>query len=134
MPRAILLLVEGLKPATLASIVEAMKVHTVFAILIAAAMLLAPLAIRSGAAMAMAPSAHPGQTIDKGHCSGQAGQPDGGEDPGDNCCTAMCNGLAVAADSPVGSAAEPEPLLGVSPVADRHGVSAKLPTPPPRLS
>ena len=111
-----------------------MKVQTVFAILIAAAMLLAPLAIRSGAAMAMAPSAHPEQMMDKGHCSGQAGQQDGGENPGDNCCAAMCNGLAVAADSPVGPAADAEPLLAVSPVADRHGVSAKLPTPPPRLS
>ena len=111
-----------------------MKVHTVFAILIAAAMLLAPLAIRSGAAMAMAPSAHPEQMIDKGHCSGPASQQDNGEIPGDNCCAAMCNGLAVAADSPVESAAQPERLVGGSPVADQHGVSAKLPTPPPRLS
>ena len=111
-----------------------MKIHTVFAILIAAAMLLAPLAIRSGAAMAMAPSAHPEQTIDKGHCSGPAGQPDGGQDTGDPCCAAMCNGLAVAAAAPVEAAANPEPLLTVAPVADRHGVCAKLPTPPPRLS
>ena len=134
MPRAILSLIVGLKSATHVSILGAMKVHTVFAILIAAAMLLAPLAIRSGAAMAMAPSAHPEQTIDKGHCSGQAGQPDGGQDPGDTCCAAMCNGLAVAAAAPVEAAVSPEPLLTVAPVADRHGVSAKLPTPPPRLS
>lgn len=134
MPRAILSPIVGLKSATHVSILGAMKVQTIFAILIAAAMLLAPLAIRSGAAMAMAPSAHTEQMIDKGHCSGQTGQPDGGQDPGDNCCTAMCNGLAIAAAAPVEAAVSPEPLLTVSPVADRHGVSAKLPTPPPRLS
>ena len=111
----------------------------VLAMLIAAAMLLAPFAMRSGAAMAMGTSAHAGQMADAGlsgtgHCSEQAGQQNHEDAPGDSICKSMCNGVVVAAAAPVLSGDSPAPLLTAAPNTGRHGVSAKLPTPPPRLS
>lgn len=121
-----------------------MKVRMVFAMLIAAAMLLAPFAMRSGAAMAMGTSVHAGQMADKGlsgtglsdtgHCSEQAGQQNHEDAPGDSICKSMCNGVVMAAAAPVLSGDSPAPLLTAAPNTGRHGVSAKLPTPPPRLS
>ena len=121
-----------------------MNVRMVFAMLIAAAMLLGPLAMRSGAAMAMGSSAYAGQPVDTGlsgtglsgtgHCSEPAGQQNQQDVAGDSICKSICHGLAVAAASPELSADSPAPLLTVSPKTGQHGVSAKLPTPPPRLS
>ena len=121
----------------------------VFAMLIGAAMLLAPFAMRSGAAMAMGTSARAGQMADTGlsgtglsgtglsgtgHCSEQAGQQNHEDAPGDSICKSMCNGVVVPAAAPVLSGDSPAPLPTAAPNTGRHGVSAKLPTPPPRLS
>lgn len=108
--------------------------RALFAILIAAAMLFAPLAIQSGGVMAMAPSVHSGQIMDSGHCDGPSGKQREGATPGSDCCMAMCTGLAVA---PSG-AAEPVPgsksANSIGRFAKRDGISSKLPTPPPRLA
>ena len=110
------------------------RLRALFAILIAAAMLFAPLAIQSPGAMAMAPSVHSGQIMDSGHCDGPSGKQREGATPGSDCCMAMCTGLAVA---PSG-AAEPIPsaksAISIGRVENRDGISAKLPTPPPRLA
>ena len=103
-----------------------------FAILIAFAMLFAPLAMQTGSAMAMAPADHQSQMIDQGHCSDQPAEGTDGKTMAKSCCAAMCTAVAVAAPSAV------EPLVFRRvldrPSLDRfhHGYLAKLATPPPR--
>ena len=108
------------------------SLRPLFAILIAFAMLFAPLATQSGSAMAMGPADHQSQMMNQGHCSDQ---PTGGKDskmPGKSCCVTMCTAVAVAPVSPV----EPLAFGGVAdrPALDQFYRSylAKLATPPPR--
>ena len=103
-----------------------------FAILIAFAMLLAPLAMQTGSAMAMAPADHQSQMMDKGHCGDQPASGKDSKMSGKSCCVAMCTAIAVVPGSPV------EPLAYARsvdrPTIEQFGRSflAKLPTPPPR--
>ena len=103
-----------------------------FAILIAFAMLFAPLAMQTGSAMAMAPADHQSQMMDQGHCSDQPAEGTDGKTMAKSCCIAMCTAVAVAAPSLV------EPLafgrVLDRPSLDRfhHSYLAKLATPPPR--
>lgn len=112
-----------------------MSPRLLFAILIAVAMLFAPLAVSSGSAMAVAPSAdHHAQMMDSGHCSEQPAQGDHDRAPEKSCCVAMCASVAVA------SSASVEPLIFLEPVERSslvqlaHSFLAELPTPPPRLA
>jgi len=109
-----------------------MMLRPIFAILIAAAMLFAPLAMQSGGAMAAAPADHHGQATAKDHCDGQPA-PDQGDKSADKpCCAAMCMAVAIE------PAARVEPLdFGrtaerPSPAERPHSYLAELPTPPPR--
>ena len=123
---------DGLNFGRRTHICQGVSLRPLFAILIAFAMLFAPLATQSGSAMAMGPADHQSQMMNQGHCSDQ---PTGGKDskmPGKSCCVAMCTAVAVAPVSPV------EPLA-FERVADRpslvqfhHSYLAKLATPPPR--
>lgn len=103
-----------------------------FAILIAVAMLFAPLAMQSGSAMAMAPTDHHAQMMDKGHCGEQPATGKDGKSAEKSCCAAMCTAIAV---TPVASL-EPHSFHRQvdrpAPSQFRHGFLAKLPTPPPR--
>lgn len=122
----------GLNFCRLAYICERVSIRPVFAILIAFAMLFAPLAMQGGSAMAMAPADHQSQVMDKGHCSDQPASGTSSKMPGKSCCAAMCTAVAVAPVSPV------EPLafrrVADRPSLDRfhHSYLAKLATPPPR--
>ena len=105
-----------------------------FAILIAAAMILSPFAMRGGMAMAAAPAGHHAQLTVDMHCGSQPGDrmPDKMNDKG--CCAAMCANITLPAAAPV------EPIGFARridlPMIASIGASflAKLPTPPPRAA
>lgn len=110
------------------------SLRLLFAILIAAAMLFAPLASHHGAAMAMAPADHHAQMMDSGHCGEQPAKGDHNKAPDKSCCVAMCAAMAV-----VPSASFEPHSFTVSvdrPTLEQfhHSFLAKLPTPPPRLA
>jgi hypothetical protein len=111
-----------------------MNLRPLFAILIAVGLMLAPLTIRSGAAMAMAPADHHAQMVSGDHC-GEAPAKNKHDKRGESaCCVAMCMAVAPA------SSARLEPYLLTAsvdhPALDRSGPSflAELPTPPPRAA
>ena len=112
----------------------AMSLRPLFAILIAIGMFLAPLAIRGGAAMAMAPADHHGQMASAEHCGDMPAKPKHEKQGESACCVAMCMAVAPA------SSAKLEPhFLAASidiPAPDRSARSflAELPTPPPRVA
>ena len=130
-----ILIVAGLAGLNIRSarrIFRGMSPRPFFAILIAFAMLFAPLAMQTGSAMAMAPADHQSQMMDQGHCSDQPAEGTDGKTMAKSCCVAMCTAVAVAAPSLV------EPLafgrVLDRPSLDRfhHSYLAKLATPPPR--
>ena len=132
-----ILIVAGLAGLNIRSarrIFRGMSLRPFFAILIAFAMLFAPLAMQTGIAMAMAPADHQSQMMDQGHCSDQPAEGTDGKTMAKSCCVAMCTAVAVAAPSLV------EPLafgrVLDRPSLDRchHSYLAKLATPPPRRS
>jgi hypothetical protein len=103
-------------------------------LLIATAMLAAPLTMRDGMAMAAAPAAHHADAAEMpSHCDdrGTSKHDQTHKARGDNCCIATC----VAVMAPMGS----ETLVDVHPLvlrpasdADRIGTLAEIATPPPR--
>lgn len=103
------------------------------AMLIAFAMLVAPLSVPGGSAMAMAPADHHGEMMGGGHCDEQPSGDDRNQTAGQSCCVTMCAAVAAA------SGAVLEPYLfshstgRPAPARFRHGFLAELPTPPPRL-
>ena len=105
-----------------------------YAMLIAFAMLFAPLAMQSGAAMAMAPADHQGQMMESGQCGEQPAKSHHGKAMDKSCCAAMCAAVAVAPSVE----AEPHALARQAqrPALDQFQRSflAELPTPPPRLA
>ena len=111
------------------------SIRRLFAILIAFAMLLAPFAMQSASAMAMAPAAdHHAQMMDSGHCGEQPAKDHDGKRVDRSCCAAMCTAVAVA-PMPI---SEPHAFASSierpSLVQFDHSFLAELPTPPPRLA
>lgn len=110
----------------------AMSFRPLFAILVAVGMFLAPLAIRSGAAMAMPPSDHQEQMATADHCGEQPAKNKHEKSGNSADCIAMCMAVALAP----ASALEPQALSASRdrPALDPFGRSflAELPTPPPR--
>lgn len=108
------------------------SIRPLFAILIAYAMLFAPLAMQSGAAMAMAPADHNAQMMETGHCSEQPAKSHNGKMVDKSCCAAMCAAVAVAP----AVTTEPDTYARTvdRPATDQFQRSylAELPTPPPR--
>ena len=105
-----------------------------FALLIAVAMLFAPLAMQSGAAMAMAPADHHSQMTKGGHCGDQPAKSHDGKAMDKSCCAAMCAAVAI----PPALRIEPQALALAAerPGLDlfHHSFLAELPTPPPKLA
>ena len=104
------------------------------AMLIAFAMLFAPRALQSGAAMAMAPADRHAQMMDGGHCGEQPAKDHHGKTVDRSCCAAMCTAIAVA-PTPMSelnafASSNARPLL----IQFNHSFLAELPTPPPRLA
>jgi hypothetical protein len=112
----------------------AMNLRLLFAILIAIGMFMAPLGIRSGAAMAIAPSGHHDQMAMSDHCGEQPAKTKHEKSGESACCVAMCMAVAPA---PVAKL-EPHFLTASldRPAPERfgRGFLAELPTPPPRLA
>lgn len=122
----------GLNIHFFAYMLTAVSFRPLFAMMIAFAMLFAPFAMRSGSAMAMAPTDHQAQMMERGHCGDQPVKDQGGKSGNKSCCIAMCTAIAVAP----ASAVEPRVFANV---AERpaltpfhQGFLAELPTPPPR--
>ena len=111
---------------------QGVSLRPFFAILIAFAMLLAPLAMQTGSAMAMAPTDHQSQMMDKGHCSDQPASGKDSKMAGKSCCAAMCAAVAVSPVSPAQPLAFERASDRPSLVQFRHSYLAKLATPPPR--
>lgn len=110
-----------------------MSLRPLFATLIGFAMLLAPLGVISGSAMAMVPVAnHHAQMMESGHCDEQPATGKDSKSDGKSCCIAMCAAVAVEPGGP----AEPQALLSSterpSLAKFDHSFLAELPTPPPR--
>ena len=111
---------------------QGVSLRPFFAILIAIAMLFAPLAMQTGSAMAMAPTDHQFQMMNKGHCSDQPASGKDSKMAGKSCCAAMCTAVAVSPVSPVEPLAFERVADRPSLVQFRHSYLAKLATPPPR--
>lgn len=112
-----------------------MSLRPLYMMLLALAMLLAPLAVQSGAAMAMAPADHHSMMTNGGHCGEQPAKSHDGKAMDKSCCAAMC---ATAAAIVPALHTEPHALASTveRPGLDlfRHSFLAELPTPPPRLA
>lgn len=110
------------------------NMRAIFSILIAAAMLFAPLAMQSGAAMAMTPTDHHAQMVDKGHCGTTSSDTQDESTAGNNCCVAMCAAVAIAP----GTVVAPRISVQADPTASlqdfQFGFFGELPTPPPRVA
>lgn len=123
----------GLKNLPARRICASVKPRSLFGMLIAFAMLFAPLVTAGGSAMAMAPSDHHAQMMKTGHC-GEQPVKKGGVVGAKSCCVAMCAAIAITSDVVVephqyAQVAE-RPSLAESP----HSFLARLPTPPPRAA
>jgi hypothetical protein len=107
---------------------------TLFALLVAVAVLFAPAITREGEAMAAVPDHH-AQMMDSGHCKSPPSKSDHhGKSDGKSCCISMCMGVAVAPATPM-----TETVQQVAPttftVATIHlPYLGELATPPPRIA
>ena len=111
-----------------------MSLRSLFSVLLAVAMLFAPVGLFGGAAMAMAPgSHHQAAEMERGHCDEQPAPAEDNQPDEQPCCAAMCTAIAVSPAGPSGQLAAPASLLRPSPPSANHGFLAKLPTPPPRF-
>ena len=124
-----------LKIARAAAILRGVSLRPFHAILIAVALLFAPLAVNSGSAMAMAPgSDHHAEMTGTGHCGEKPAGDADGKAADKSCCAAMCTAIAVTPAAYVDPHELTTSLERPSLTQFHHGFLAKLPTPPPRLS
>lgn len=107
------------------------RLRRLLAVFVALTLMWGPLAIHSGAAMAMAPSSHHEQMQKGGECHDEKSKPKG-HAGAKVCCAAMCSAIAV---SPVATlvgnsvvSAVPHTVLSES----GPSFATHLPTPPPR--
>lgn len=108
--------------------------RAIFSILIAVAMLFAPLAMQSGAAMAMAPTDHHAQMMGKGHCDKSSSSDKDTSKAGKSCCVAMCAAVAVTPAASIEPHAYARVSPSVTPQDFQFGYFGELPTPPPRVA
>lgn len=102
-------------------------------ILAALAMLVAPLAMQSGMAMAAMPMGQ-GEMAQSGHCGEDAPETDDRSGVTMQCCVAMCSAVAPLGAALIEPAAYRAPLLfGLRP-SEHRPFLAELPTPPPRAA
>ena len=102
-------------------------------ILAALAMLIAPVAMQSGMAMAAMPMDHSEMAME-GHC-GDA-DPDKSDLPGamTQCCVAMCSAVAPLGAAVIEPIAYHAPVLAGFRPTEHRPFLAELPTPPPRAA
>jgi len=95
-------------------------------------MLWGPVALQSGGAMAMAPSDHQSQMLEKGHCDSEAGGEQDDQSAGHACCVALLPAIE-ASSAPAFEPQTPRGVPGQKPILeDGPSFLAELPTPPPR--
>lgn len=123
-----------LKPSQIKAIWPRMSLRPLFAMILAVAMLFAPLAMQSGSAMAMAPADHHAQMMESGHCGEQPAKNHDGKSVDKSCCVATCTAIAVVPTMPI----EPQAMVSSNERPSlsqfHHSFLAELPTPPPRLA
>lgn len=108
------------------------SLRPIFAMMIAFAMLFAPVAMPTGA-MAMTPAGDHSQVMASEHCGDRSSDDKDSKATGKSCCAAMCAAVAIAPGSPVEPAIFARAVERPALEQFRHGILAKLPTPPPRL-
>lgn len=117
-----------------------MSIRTLFAVLVAVAVLFAPALTRAGEAFA-AVSDHHAQMMDSGHCKSTPSYADDegkssekNKVAGKSCCMSMC--MAVAIGPPAAPQSEVlHEAAATFPLIHRyHGNIAEIATPPPRLA
>ena len=128
---------EAIIPATLkrrrqGRIWPRVSLRSLFAMLIAFAMLFAPVALQTGAAMAMAPADHHAQMMETGHCGEQPAKSHDGKAMDKSCCAAMCTAVAVAPSVEIEPHAHAPSVERPALDQFQHSFLAELPTPPPR--
>lgn len=112
-----------------------MSLRPLFTMLIAFAMLFAPLGLSSASAVAMASSPnHHAQMMESGHCGERPANGDHGKAPDKSCCVAMCAAITVAPSASIEPRISPQPIDQPSLVQFNHSFLAELATPPPRLA
>ena len=116
-----------------------MSLRTLFAALVAMAVLFAPAMARAGEAFAAVPDHH-AQMMQSGHCksapshSGDGESSDRDKTAGMTCCISMCMAVAVTPAAPP-QAVRLHEAAATFPVTDQyHGCIAEIATPPPRLA
>ena len=123
-----------LKISQIKAICPRMSLRPLFAILLAVALLFAPLATLSGSAMAMAPADHHAQMAESGHCGEKPAKGDHEKAPEKSCCLAMCAAVAVAPTASIEPHSFSRPSERPAPDQFQRSFLAELPTPPPRLA
>jgi hypothetical protein len=109
----------------------AVTIRTLFATMIALALLAAPSA--AFAAMPPAVTGHHRQAMQMGHCQSAPARSDH-KAPAKGCCMAMCLALAVAPEPPLGGIRTAHASdYFVAPIS-WHGFIGEIATPPPKIS
>ena len=116
-----------------------MSIRTLFAMLVAVAVLFAPTVTRAAEAFAAVPDHH-AQMMQSGHCktapshSGDNDKSPSHDKAGKTCCISMCMAVAVTPPTPAASVV----MLAASPTFplthQYHGLITEIATPPPRLA
>ena len=102
-------------------------------VLAAVAMLIAPLSMQSGMAMAAMPMNHR-EMAQTGHCGDQDSGDEDKSGAMTQCCIAMCSAVAPIGTASLESMVYHAPMLVSFSPAEHRGFLAKLPTPPPRAA
>ena len=102
-------------------------------ILAALAMLIAPVAMQSGMAMAAMPMDR-GAMAQTGHCGDENSSSEDKSGAMAQCCVAMCSAVAPLGAAAIEPIAYQAPLLFRLRSTEHRAFLAKLPTPPPRLA
>jgi hypothetical protein len=112
-----------------------MSPRKLLAILIALAVLLAPAFSRLGEASAALPHDHQMQMIEGGHCQSLQPSPDDHDKaPAQDCCVAMCMGVALGAPDGL-QVSSPTPAPATYVVRPLHlSYLGEIATPPPKVA
>ena len=102
-------------------------------ILAALAMLIAPIAMQSGVAMAAMPMDHR-EMAQAGHCDDSAPDKDDKAGAKSECCVAMCSAVAPLGAAPIEPMTYQAPMLAGFRPTGHCPFLAELPTPPPRAA
>lgn len=111
---------------------QIVSIRSLFAVLIALAMLVAPTLAEAGAAADT--QGHQMLMMDhSSHCQAPiSGSADHHKSDGKSCCVSTCVALAVAPAAPVESVAAPGQLAHFAPPKTYRGLLTEIATPPPR--